>query len=380
MVPLGEIVSPAGSKAGEDTAHPVFSVTKHAGFVPSNEYFKKQVFSRELGGYKRVRPGNFAYATIHLDEGSIGIAPTDGLISPMYTVFQPITDRVDPFYLLRFMKSPAALAQYPKFGKGSVHRRKSISLDALGQLSIPLPPLAEQRRIAAILEQADSIKATRIRMVDELSQLRRSVFSTMFGDVSPTTTLGEHGAIQGGLQISRARAGHPLPVPYLRVANVHRGKLELTEVKYLNATTTELERTRLRAGDLLFVEGHANPHEVGRTAVWQEEIPNCVHQNHLIRVRPEPSRLDSQFAADWFNSAAGASHFRRASKTTSGLNTISAATIRSAPLLLPRLAEQLEYRASVDSIERRLQDAMRSLSQTDELIAALQARAFRGDL
>lgn len=60
---------------------PVYSVTKHAGFVPSLEFFKKQVFSRDVTGYKVVAPGDFAYATIHLDEGSIGIAPERGLIS-----------------------------------------------------------------------------------------------------------------------------------------------------------------------------------------------------------------------------------------------------------------------------------------------------------
>lgn len=168
MVPLGEVIAPAGFKAGADTNHPVFSVTKHAGFVPSAEYFKKQVFSRELNGYKRVTQGDFAYATIHLDEGSIGIAPADGLISPMYTVFRPVETLVDSDYLLRFMKSPFAIAQYPRFGKGSVQRRKSISLDALCRLMVPLPPLDEQRRVAAILDHSSGLVAKRGAVVIQL--------------------------------------------------------------------------------------------------------------------------------------------------------------------------------------------------------------------
>ncbi len=79
---------------------PVYSVTKHDGFVPSVEYFKKQVFSRDLSSYRVVEPGQFAYATIHLDEGSIGIAPERCLISPMYTVFTHDAARVHPDYLL----------------------------------------------------------------------------------------------------------------------------------------------------------------------------------------------------------------------------------------------------------------------------------------
>ncbi|NLT31675.1 MAG: restriction endonuclease subunit S, partial [Propionibacterium sp.] len=85
MVALGELVRGAGKKAGLDSEWPVYSVTKHAGFVPSLEYFSKQVFSRDLAAYRVVEPGDFAYATIHLDEGSIGIAPVRALISPMYT-------------------------------------------------------------------------------------------------------------------------------------------------------------------------------------------------------------------------------------------------------------------------------------------------------
>ena len=68
MVPLGEVIRPSGSRANGSEAYPVYSVTKHAGFVPSLEYFKKQVFSRDKSGYRVVKPGDFAYATIHLDD------------------------------------------------------------------------------------------------------------------------------------------------------------------------------------------------------------------------------------------------------------------------------------------------------------------------
>lgn len=139
----------------------------------------------------------------------------------------------------------------------------------------------------------------------------------------------------GELQVTSKRQSLPLSRPYLRVANVHRGRLDLTEVKTIPVTQVEVDRTRLNVGDLLFVEGHANPQEVGRVAVWDGSVPDRVHQNHLIRVRLDRSVLLPEFAVRWFNSPAGASHFRRAGKTTSGLNTISASTVRSAPVQLP---------------------------------------------
>lgn len=156
----------------------------------------------------------------------------------------------------------------------------------------------------------------------------------------PIVALGDCGDIQGGLQISAKRSGLPLSRPYLRVANVHRGRLDLAEVKTIQATQAEVDRTQLEPGDLLFVEGHANPHEVGRVAVWDGSVPQCLHQNHLIRFRPNPGVLLPEFAVRWFNSPGGARHFQRFGKTTSGLNTISTSTVRSAPTLLPPLDEQ----------------------------------------
>ena len=108
----------------------------------------------------------------------------------------------------------------------------------------------------------------------------------------------------------------------------------------MQVTEAEIARTQLEAGDLLFVEGHANPEEIGRVAVWDGSIPKCLHQNHLIRFRVDASLLAPDFAARWFNSPSGAKHFTKAGKTTSGLNTISASTVRGAPALLPPLDEQ----------------------------------------
>jgi type I restriction enzyme S subunit len=187
----------------------------------------------------------------------------------------------------------------------------------------------------------------------------------------PTATLGDCGEIQGGLQVTSKRKSLPLCRPYLRVANVHRGQLDLTEIKAIRTTQAEADRTRLHSGDLLFVEGHANPHEVGRVAVWDGSVPNCVHQNHLIRVRLDPSVLLPAFAVAWFNSPAGASHFRRASKTTSGLNTISANTVRSAPTPLPPLDEQRRIAAILD-MAHALRDRRRQVgSQLESLARSL---------
>ncbi|HMR13890.1 MAG TPA: hypothetical protein PKE42_09175 [Arachnia sp.] len=255
-----------------------------------------------------------------------------------------------------------------------------MSRDDLLALDIPELPLDEQRRIAAILDHADTLRTKRRQALAHLDTLPQAIFHQMFGGEATTTTLGEAAEIQGGLQVSAKRGSLPLKAPYLRVANVHRGRLDLSEVKTIGCTQAEWDRTQLRGGDLLFVEGHANPLEVGRAAIWDEQVEDCIHQNHLIRARVDPSLLLPAFAVEWFNSASGASHFRRAGKTTSGLNTISATTVRTAPMPLPPLEAQRTFARRVDVTNGHRAKLTNALRRDDALFASLQTRAFKGEL
>ena len=185
-VRLEQIAEERRVRANSDPQAEVFSVTKHDGFVRSLEYFDRQVFSRDTSNYKVVQRGDLAYATIHLDEGSLGILrdANAALISPMYTVFDVDKTRVDPNFLFALMKLPQMVARYGRIGEGTVHRRKSISFKRLGRLEFAIPPVGEQRQIMAVLDAIDEaidrtevvISATE-RLRDALLQklLRRGV-------------------------------------------------------------------------------------------------------------------------------------------------------------------------------------------------------------
>lgn len=284
--------------------------------------------------------------------------------------------RIDPKFLYHWLKSNTTYLQ--SLGNGATF--KELSKQTTEKIEIPVPPLDEQRRIAAILDHADALRAKRRQVLAHLDTLTQSIFHDMFATVAADATVGEVAEIQGGLQVSSKRAGLPVEAPYLRVANAQRGRLDLSEVKTIRGTHAEIERTTLVAGDLLFVEGHANPLEIGRVALWAGEIAGCVHQNHLIRSRLDPSRALPIFAATWLNSDLGAAHFRRAGRTTSGLNTISASTVRSAPLPLPNLARQHEFARRIRSVNAEHVAVLETLAAADELFSSLQSRAFRGEL
>jgi type I restriction enzyme S subunit len=215
-------------------------------------------------------------------------------------------------------------------------------------VQVPVPPLHEQRRIAALLDKADAIRRRRQQAIRLADDLLRSVFLDMFGDPVtnhrrwPGSLLGHVSDIQGGLQVTAARQGRPLEVPYLRVANVYRDRLDLSEVKTLRVTDQELTRAALKSGDLLVVEGHGNPEEIGRCAVWRGAVARCVHQNHLIRVRVH-SGIEPVFVSAYLNSAAGRRQMTRFGKTTSGLNTISTANVAAVRVLVPPVEVQRRY-------------------------------------
>jgi type I restriction enzyme S subunit len=208
----------------------------------------------------------------------------------------------------------------------------------------------------------------------------------MFGD--PVTNpkgwevkpLGEVCEVGGGLQVTHARAGNPIALPYLRVANVFRDRLELSEMKEIRVTAAEVERATLRVGDVLVVEGHGNPDELGRSAVWSGAIPKCTHQNHLIRVRPNPARLESIFLSAYLNSGGGRAQMLRMGKTTSGLNTISTNNVRAVSMLLPPLHEQRSFGRLIEGKKRLAGGMVSSANAAEELFDSLVHRAFRGEL
>ena len=332
-----------------------------------------------------VRPDDVLFNATNSPEGlgkSIVVGELDepAVFSNHFLRLRVDPAQLDSHYLHRWLQAQFASGVFKAMARQWVNQATVERIQLLS-LAVPLPALAEQRRIAAILDQADALRNARREALDLLAGLAPALFEDLFRPIPRgATTFGDLAEVQGGLQVTSARSKLPQSAPYLRVANVHRNQLDLSVVKDIQVTPVELARTGLLEGDLLFVEGHANPLEVGRVAMWDGSIPGCTHQNHLIRGRLDTSRCHPVFATYWLNSPRGAAHFRREGKTTSGLNTISASTVRSAPMLLPPIELQREFATKVGEISAQREAAQRSLATLEDLLRSTQARAFSGQL
>lgn len=155
-VRLGEVTREVGTRNAKGTKLPVLSCTKHRGLVLSEEYFGKRVYAEDTSGYRVVKRGEFAYATNHIEEGSIGYQNLceAGLVSPIYTVFRT-TEDVDDGYLFRVLKSPLLIHLYQVNTSASVDRRGSLRYEEFSRIQIWLPGTEEQAAITQVFDTAD---------------------------------------------------------------------------------------------------------------------------------------------------------------------------------------------------------------------------------
>ncbi len=228
-----------------------------------------------------------------------------------------------------------------------------------------LPPLAEQRRIAEVLSSIEALLESLKVLLDCVERLANSTVEDLLRPESmlAMSLLGDLADIRYGLTVNRNRRETRRKIPYLRVANVYRGQLDLGEVKDIGFLDGD-DKYILQLKDILVVEGHANPEEIGRAALWNNDIEQCAHQNHLIRVRCKDG-LDPEFLLIFLNSTLGRRYFLAHAKSTSGLSTINSTVVREIPVPNVELDQQKyivtvvnEIRLTADITRRRYDSAL----------------------
>ncbi|MBF0155387.1 MAG: restriction endonuclease subunit S [Magnetococcales bacterium] len=171
---------------------------------------------------------------------------------------------------------------------------------------------------------------------------------------------------QTGISKSSNRTGRMVSIPYLRVANVQDGYIDLREIKEIDVPESMTERYLLSPLDVLMTEG-GDFDKLGRGSVWQGEISPCAHQNHVFVVRPDRAKLLPYFLSYQTGSAYGKNYFVRCSKQSTNLASINLSQLKGFPVLLPPVPEQQSIVAILSTWDE-------AIEKLEKLIAAKHRR------
>jgi type I restriction enzyme S subunit len=192
--------------------------------------------------------------------------------------------------------------------------------------------------------------------------------------------LGDIAEIAYGLTVNKDRRQSSKIASYLTVANVTRGAMRLHDVKQIGMLPGDAEKYRVKKGDVLLVEGNGNPRLLGSAAIWNDELPFMLHQNHLIRARLNPMKATPDWVMHYLNSDGGRAQLLGRAKTSSGLHSINSRLIASLHIPLPARDEQDDMTHVLRSCNEVIAGLERESILLDELFHALIEELMTGRL
>lgn len=358
---------------------PLMSVSQTLGVVRRSELTKDPPRADSLDQYKICRAGDIVFNKMSVRDGAMGVAREDGLVTYHYEVMRPLPG-ADPRYVVYLMKSEWFTGELIRHERGigaggtTGVRTTEVPFSVLRTIDAPIPDPVAQRAIADYLDAESAQKTVVIeyrlrqrRLIDERE------FAMLSSELVPIGVgmipLRFLASLQTGLTVDARRAPGPdsVTLPYLRVANVQPGWLELDSVTELTVPRVLAERCALRVGDVLMTEG-GDLDKLGRGTMWRGELPGALHQNHVFAVRPEPDRLDAEYLSLLTRTAHARVHFEKTGTRTTNLASTNSEKILALPIPDLSVAEQKRFVRQVNVQLSRLGVLRRAIDRQIHLI------------
>jgi type I restriction enzyme S subunit len=258
----------------------------------------------------------------------------------------------------------------------------AVSDRIVKEARVPVPPLSEQKRIADILDKANSVRVKRRAQRAAFCSLPHAIFIEMFGHPDPnpkgwpSVSFSEVCESRLGKMLDAKRQTGDHCRPYMRNLNVQWGHLDMSEVFQMDFDEADRAELRLRFGDVLICEGGAG---VGQTAIWRDELPECYFQKSLHRVRPLPDRATPEYIAYlMWTLMKGSSLLRWISSAT--IPHLTGVKLKKLLIPVPPIELQREYQRLILKYDEAMTNANRASADSLSLFASLIDQAFRGEL
>jgi len=388
----------------------LLTVSSKRGVVPRSSLSVTMFKAESYVGYKLCWPGDLVINSLWAWARGLGVSRYHGIVSSAYGVYrlrQPYSHY--SAYIHELVRSIPFNWELQVRSKGIWISRLQLTNESFLGAPFPVPPSDEQAAITRFLTHADHRIRRYIRAKQKLIKLleaqkqaiiHRAVTRGLDPDVrmkpSGVEWLGEvpehwevarlkdAADVQTGLTLGKDYRGRTTEsYPYLRVANVQAGHVDLRHVKQIDVPPQEARGATLQAGDVLMTEG-GDIDKLGRGCVWRNQISDCLHQNHVFAVRCHRSTLVPEFLVGLMVSQHGRNYFQMTAKKTTNLASTNSTILRAFPVMLPPLSEQQAIldaiRKHTSGIEQAVNDSHRELTLLREYRTRLIADVVTGKL
>ena len=288
---------------------------------------------------------------------------------------------IDTVYLLHMMLGLSDEIQ--SYGSGATV--KGITQEKLSELKIPLPPIEEQKRIAAILDAADALRVKRRESIAQLDALLQSTFLDMFGDpvtnpmgwevVSMQSIAGE--SFRNGISASTTGS---IQGQVLTLSAITSGTYDDKYWKYVKFNRVPQINQLVSQDAFLICRGSGNKKMVGVGVFPRSIRGSIVFPDTIIATTPDLSRIERAYLQFVWASRKVREQIESGARTTNGTYKVNQGVLNSVTFPLPPLSLQRRFASIVEAAERQKARLRAHLDELDALFASLQSRAFNGEL
>lgn len=384
--PLGELTEPVGTWNPRRQPETEFDYIDLS--AVDNERKRVTAASHTAGveapsrARQLVAAGDVIVSTVRPNLNAVAVIPPEldgATASTGFTVLRPTTQLCGRF-LFHWVRSPDFVDDMVRKATGASY--PAVSDRIVKESRVPLPPLSEQRRIAAILDQADAVRAKRRQVLAHLDALTQSIFHDMFGDPdesSDTVELGQVADLAGGRNLVADDPAADSPYRVLKISAVTSGQFKPAESKPLPPAYVPPSSHLVRAGDLLM--SRANTTELVGAAAYVSSTPNNLALPDKVWRFEWSKPSDPVFYHSLLSTSALRRRISRLSSGTGGsMKNVSKAKLLAMPVPRVTYPHQLEFAVLAARVNSQSAVMLGAIAADDELFASLQSRAFRGEL
>lgn len=333
-----------------------------------------------LSAKTRFRAGDVLFGKLRPNLNKVYLASADGICSTDIWALRPREFLLSEYAAL-YLRSEVFNRAVTQLAVGANLPR--VQADAFDRLPFLLPPLPEQQRIVEVLRAANGAASDFAARRGKLAEIVDQQLASTIARCNETDwqPLGRLVTSKYGTSV-RADAGENVGAPVLRIPNVIGSEVDLSDLKYVELSKTELDRLRLTEGDVLIVRSNGNPDYVGRCAAVDEAtiLLQPVFASYLIRLRPERKRLLGSYLAALLNSSVGRNAMRNAIRTTAGQSNLSADALADIRIPVPSPEDQRQFAQVWDATQAIRRQFDVNERAANKLNTALIAEALSGRL